>query len=260
MIRKSALCLGMLILAILCVVPASKCRAQERSAQKVPEPYVADFSYAPEARKSPGSAGVVFAVAAPDLVSDPRTPWPPAPQFAKLSDAFRENLSDILLAKGFVVRGPFSSYDLIPYSDKKAIDVYLISSIEIRTTTPEAAYRMEDIKIEVAGNVTLKLREITTGELLWTKSIPLESFKISGASGWEAIQWKGLADTRDVGNDQVKKPIAYIELGTQNYNDIAQGVEERYPALMSTIAGLIDPAEMRIIKRQAQELKRKKGY
>jgi len=260
MIRKIAIFSGILILTILCTLPASTCSAKEQSAQKAPEPYLANFSYTPDARRTPGSAGVVFAVASPALVSDSRTPWPPAPQFAKLSDAFREDLSSILLAKGFAVRGPFPSYDLIPYSDKKAIDIYLIPSIEIRTTVPGEVYRMEDIKIGVSGNVTLKLREIVTGELLWTKSIPLESFEIPGASGWKAIQWKGLGDPRNVGNDQVKKSIDYIELGTRNYNDIAHGLEERYPALMSTIAGLIDPAEMRTLKRQAQELKKKRGY
>ena len=43
-------------------------------------------------------------------------------------------------------------------------------------------------------------------------------------------------------------------------NDLAKGVEQQYPDLMATISNLIDPEEMQIIKKQAQEIKSKKGY
>jgi len=37
-------------------------------------------------------------------------------------------------------------------------------------------------------------------------------------------------------------------------------MEQHYPEVMATIAKLIDPEEMKIIKKQCQELKSKKGY
>jgi hypothetical protein len=43
-------------------------------------------------------------------------------------------------------------------------------------------------------------------------------------------------------------------------NELAKGLEKHYPDLMATISKLIDPEEMRIIKKQCQELKSKKGY
>jgi len=43
-------------------------------------------------------------------------------------------------------------------------------------------------------------------------------------------------------------------------NETAKQLEKQYPDLMATISPLIDPEEMRIIKKQAQELKSKKGY
>lgn len=43
-------------------------------------------------------------------------------------------------------------------------------------------------------------------------------------------------------------------------NDVAKGIENQYPDIMTTISKIIDPEEMRIIKKQVQELKSKKGY
>ena len=74
------------------------------------------------------------------------------------------------------------------------------------------------------------------------------------------VQWKGLADTRDAYNKRIKKSIVSLEFGTVNMNDLAKGIEKQYPDLMATISKLIDPEEMRIIKKQCQEIKTKKGY
>ncbi len=259
MIKKTAMLSYILALSMFAALSCSTGYAGEKSTYKEPEPYVANFSYTPDAHRVQGSGGVTFTVSSADYITDAKHLWPLAPQFAKFSDAIRDDLSRILTAKGFIVRGPYASYDLIPYSDKKAIDLSLVPTVQIAIAAPTEVYRVQDIRIGISGTVTLKIKEIVTGELLWTKSFPLMAFDISGASGFKSIEWKGLTDVRDVKNDNVKKPILY-ELGTGNYNEMAQGLEKQYPNLMSTIAGLIDPEEMRILRRQAQEIRKKKGY
>lgn len=222
--------------------------------------YVANFNYTPDSQRPPGSAGVTFTVGKVVYKYQPasKITWFKFPQLVNLPDATSQDFFEILTAGGFGVRGPFDSYDLIPYQDKKAIDLYLTPSIEISVITPEDTYSVEDIKIEVTGRIILELREILTRELMWVKSIPLKRFDFSFVPG--VIQWKGLTDNSDVYDKKVKKSIASLEFGTVNMNDLAKGLEKQYPDLMATIYKLIDPEEMRIIKKQCQELKSKRGY
>ena len=234
-----------------------KAKKEEEEKKRI-EKYGVDFNYTPPTQETPNSAGVTFAVVNVSYQSNSNTDWFSWPQFANLDKAIKEDLTKLLAAKGFSVRGPFDSYKLIPSPDKKAIDLYLIPTIELSVNTPVDVYSIEDIKVEVTGKITLELKKVVTRELMWSKSIPFSKFEFPYII--EKITWKNLTDTRDVGNPKVKKTIATLEFGTANINDIARGIEKQYPDLMATIAKLIDPEEMRIIKKQAQELKSKKGY
>ncbi len=138
-----------------------------------------------------------------------------------------------------------------------AIDLFLIPTVELLITLKEKNWmaRIEDIWAQsrkpitlregsavVSGKINLELREIVTGELMWAKSIPFEQFEVPCSASTPC----------------------YFEAGSFGYslimNDVARGIERQYPNFMATIAKLIDPEEMAVIKKQAQELKGKKGY
>jgi hypothetical protein len=206
--------------------------------------YVADFNYEPVTQAAPGSGGVTFAIGNVGYKADDKILWLAYPQFDNLGKAIKDDLSKLLLSKGFGVRGPFDSYDLIPYSDKKAIDLYLIPTFELSLTFKDKTTPGHSIgDIEVNGKMTLELREIVTRELMWTKSIPLTKFEFP----YNVV-------VPDSARGQLYDIKPFI------MNDLAKGVEKQYPNLMATIFKLIDPEEMRIIKKQCQELKSKKGY
>ncbi len=248
---------SLLVSGVLCCCLFAASLALAESAKKEAEPYVANFSYTPDARRAPGSGGVTFTIGSAVYVSDGKTThgadWRSAPQFAQLNASLKEGLSELFAAKGFTVRGPFDTYDLIPYSDKKQIDFYLIPTLELFATFKDTNVETESAgfsgkvyhgtgTIEVNGNLTVKLQEIATRELIWSKSIP--------------IAYTFPYDVR----------FPYFDTGTRPFdmkliiNDMAKGLEQQYPKIMETLSNLIDPEEMRILKRQAQELKRKKGY
>lgn len=220
-------------------------------------PYVANFNYTPSSHATPGSGSVTFASSGVVYVSDNKTTtgsdWRQSPQFSQLSAAIKDDIPELLVAKGFNVRGPFDSYDLIPYSDKKNVDFYLIPALELF-----ASWKDTDVKedgggfsgkayrgtgtIQITGSLTIKLQEIMTREQLWSKSIP--------------ISYSFPYDVR----------FPYFTKGSLPFdmslvmNDLARGLEQQYPTAMKTLSDLIDPQEMRVIKRQALELKKKKGY
>jgi len=266
MIKKYLMVLVVTFLSVTstgcATMPASEQEVAKLASEQEVAKYVANFDYTPDSQGAPGLAGVTFAIGNVNYipsdipfgelwmqelvsikkVSNGKLVWSSFSQFDSLNKAIKEDLSEILLAKGFGVRGPFDSYDLIPYSDKKAIDLYLVSALEL-------SFMLKDEKwteiyystgnVEVSGKITLALREIVTGELMWTKSIPLEKFDLAY---------------------RIRGPYRVERKFNPIMNEVAKGIEQQYLNLMATISKLIDPEEMQIIKKQCQELKNKKGY
>jgi hypothetical protein len=218
------------------------------TAQQKEPAYVANFEYTPASQAAPNSAGVTFAVVNVFYQSNldfkpylDLPPWFTWPQFANLDTATKQDFSKLLVSKGFTVLGPFDSYDLIPYSDKKAIDLYLVPTFNLSVLLSREGDSVFDYRIKVNGMITLQLKEILTGELMWSKSIPFKKFDFPlSKPGERIIYWPKVMDL-------VAK-------------EVAKDIEKQYPELMATISRLIDPEEMRIIKKQCQEIKSKKGY
>lgn len=215
--------------------------------------YTASFNYTPDSQAVPDSAGVIFTVAGLSFNAGAKdaSPWFMNPQFENLHKAVAEDLSELLMANGFSVRGPFDSYDLIPFPDKKAIDLYLIPTMELWFTGEnmkddyDSAWltsRAVTGNMVVTGKIILEAREIVSRELMWSKTIPIKKFEFPVEVHY-----------------MIGKPGGVI-VQNKIMNETAKQLEKQYPDLMTTILPLIDPEEMRIIKKQAQELKSKKGY
>lgn len=206
--------------------------------------YVANFNYTPDSPAAPGSAGVTFAVGDVSYRPQGKRLWVAYPEFENLHKVIKDDLSKLLLAKGFSVRGPYESYDLIPYQDKQAIDLWLISTIELTHTFNDKTTSTHSAgDSELNGKIILELREIMTRELMWTKTIPFKKYEFSFS-----IPIPHLA------------PNQSYDIGPSLASYISKGVEQQYPEFMATIFKLIDPEEMKIIRKQCQELKSKKGY
>ena len=220
------------------------------------EPYVAKFDYTPDTQAAPNSSGVTFTVSSGSYKTNSKEMiWFTYPQFADLGNGLKSDLSDILVAKGFSVRGPFGSYDLIPYSDKKNIDMLLVPQIEINIRIKDQKSQVENIwaappvdiltgNVEVSAKVTVELREVTTLVLMWAKSVPFEEFGFSYRVRNSPFYNKKHGVVFDL------KPIIIT--------DVAKGVESQYPKIMAAIANLIDAEEMNIIKKQCQEVRKDK--
>lgn len=216
-------------------------KRQQEATEKWQElPYVANFNYTPPAQEIPVAAGVTFVIV--DLYqAEGFAPWFAWPQFVNFNAALKRDLTKIFEAKGLSVRGSFDSYELIPFQDKKASDMYVIPVLEI-WGTPE-----KDFAFTVNGKFTIVLKEIITGELMWSKVIPLSGFN---------AQHLGTFRPKEKGNFNTISDF----LNTGNRNDVVKGIERQYPDLTATMAKLIDAEEMGIIKKQCQEIRRKKGY
>ena len=228
---------------------------------KMVVPYVANFIYTPTGQQPPSSAEVTFTVANVKYQSSMNIDWITLTQFSRLDQAFKDDLSEILKARGFSVLGPFAS-DKIPSADKKVIDLSLVATIGLTVGGPPV-YRLNDLKVEIEGAITLELREIATRKLKWSKGFPFKLTTFGGPPPWDGkiqrIIWKDNVNARIVEDEKIAKYIASVELTPESMNDIAQALEKQYPGLMAAIFNAMDPQEMIAIKQQIHGLKGKKG-
>lgn len=249
--------------SLLCII-SSISFATAASPQQEPATYVANFDYTPDTQAAPGSAGVTFATVKVAYKSDPKVLWITFPQFANLDKAIEQDLPELLTAKGVSVRGPFDSYDLIPFSDKKDIDLLLVPTLELSVTLKDKKEKVMEStwtgqprvfnltgNAEISGKMNLELRETVTRELMWAKSIPF-AYTFSYSQRIPSRVEGEEVETHYVKGVPVNNALIM--------DDVAKGMEKEYPNLMTTISKLIDPEEMKVIKKQCQELKGKRGY
>jgi hypothetical protein len=236
--KKIMIILGYILISAGCAT------APTSNQNYMPAKYVANYNYTPPSQAEVQQSPVIFTVGKIAFEYLGKKAWMSMPQFVNMEKAVAEDLPEILTAKGFSVRGPFDTYDLIPYADKKAIDFFLLPVVQPLVLLPAVAE--SPIKVDV--KMRLELREIITRELMWSKILTFTEFEVPLTSVLHNY-------TSDKGKivDVTVAPEALENL-------MAKEMEKQYPVLMETIYTLIDPEEMTIIKEQAQEVKSKKGY
>ncbi len=223
--------------------------------------YTANFIYNAPKQVAAAPVDVTFTVFSPSYKTSGGFMWFSSKPFVNLHNALRQDIQKILTAKGFIVRGPYESYDFIPFQDKKAIDLLVLPTIEFTVTLKDHQERAENMwqlaadqiqtgNAEVRGRMILEMKEIATQELLWVKTIPINNFTFPY---FVKTSYKEYAQIKKSGSGRL---YSYDPI----FNGMAKGLEEQYPDKMSTFYDLLDPEEMTIIKKQAQALKSKKGY
>lgn len=241
-IQKMVILFG-LIFAVGSCVPVP-----DQASIELPPPYVANLSYS--APSPPPQQGPVVVTVGKVAFKHEGTPWLTKPQFANLEKALIEDLTEILVAKGLQVRESFGSYDLIPYGEKKTIDFYLVPVVTALINRPDPLYvsALGTAKAGIVVKMDIKLHEIITRELMWSKSL---NFVDTEASLYSLIQ----------GYESEYGKVTRLMFRYNSTEDLmAKNLEGAYPAVMDTLFKLIDMEEMTVIKKQAQELKSEKGY
>jgi len=237
------------LMVLACIAAGFGCVPMQAPAtESAPARYVATFTYSPPSDAAVQPSTVVLTVGKIEHKYFGKRGRLNTPQFANFDSAIAEDLAEICTAKGFGLRGPFDSYDLIAHSDKKAMDFYLQPSVTSVVTAPEDRATVFETPIKVTVKLNLELREVVTRELMWSKSLTFAELDVPVTSVVNTITSQhGKITEMGFANDALE-------------NIMARELEKQYPVLMGTIYGLIDPEEMLILKQDAQDLKAKKGY
>ena len=102
-------------------------------------------------------------------------------------------------------------------------------------------------EVQFGCEVELEAYEGLTGELMWSKKIPIPSFtampKATIRKDPGLITWQQL-----------------MEIDNKFYSDIGRVLETQYDEILKQIYVYLDPREMAIVKNQAMELRKMKVY
>lgn len=240
------------------------------------------FDYTPEANGHPESANVTFAV----TDSRPMTVWAVGAAGLSFFERFSSNMArdfvEILVARGYAIRGPFRSYNEMTFPDKEGSNLVLSATVGFTPDTsglelvqlgvPNAVSVAFDLNqmldggvdspyadarshfkgtVRVQGRVTLIVSESLTNEKIWTKSIDIKPV-IVGVDSTLPFLSTGL----DL--DLVFPHL--IEHDNRFYTDLGSALEGSYVEIMERTYAYLAPGEMMLVDRQADGVRERKRY
>jgi len=250
--KQSMGLLGFLVLTLLisgCVQPTTKPRTEPT--------YVPKFDFTPPSKATTNAANITFALVSPAYHGNQQ--WMSVPPFNQIPTDMSKDFEELLIAKGFTIRGPFRSYTEMTYPDKKNSDLILVPDLEIGLsfsqlqvitnqppllslrTTP--TYSLAG-NVIISGRVSLNVLESLTGEKMWTKSVEIPS---------TTVYIKG--------EKEYNRPITQIDFTDKSIVvPIAKQIEKIYDEIMKTSWKYLDPEEMATVKKESLEIRKKIVY
>ncbi|MEO8602612.1 MAG: hypothetical protein ABI629_08555 [bacterium] len=212
------------------------------------------FEFTPPTTAAPNSAGVTFALV--NARFSQNEPWTSVPPFNSFSQSLSSDFQEILAAKGFTVRGPFATYDEMTFPDKKGSDLVLQPDLGVElssnpTLSSVILGKQLEADIFVRGKVTLSVRESLTGERMWLKNIDLQP---------ETVHCEGKFYANDATVPVADGAPAALLAVPACAVLMGPVLERYYAAVMDAAWRYLEPEEMVIVKKQAQDIKSRKVY
>ena len=217
-----------------------------------PKALIATFEYTPPEQAKVKEHDVAFILIRPDF----------APLFAhrssKLFVNFRDNMGkdfeELLIARGYTLRGPVDRWDDITYQDKKETDMTMEVEIQIDVSPDRDAtkryyssayeqwlYYLEG-QISVTGYVNLILKEGFSKEKLYIKKISIQPIQV------EAKSYLKYYDSR----------IPVTDVGI--HNALVPVMEKAYAKLLQKVWEHLHPKEIKPLKVEVKKLRDMRGY
>ncbi len=229
-----------------------------------------NFDYMPEETVA-GNTGVTFAVVGSQLAQRqggfvPTGPsldvrgLPRIPIFHRFIKNMAADFSEIVTARGYTVRGPFQTFDEMTFVDKDNSNLILTANIDFNLDTSyilvrqgksiltSSIYWQYSGSITMHPRITLVINEGLTNEKMWTKSVNITPINIP----LKPVNWASPTLT-------LQKYLA-DEDHDQVYMELANRLESMYQEIMNRTYGYLDPREMALISKQAEELKKRKTF
>lgn len=240
---------------------AISCSAPKQAASPVITKQTFTFDYTPRESAKLGSASMVLAFIRPNYASNF------SHSSNELFKGFKSGLSgdieELIIAKGFSLKGPYASHDEMVFDDKKRIDMAITIEINPAFSNNEGVwadkYHMNLLssgasyytytysgKMSLTGKINVAGVEPLTNEKIWSKSVSIpnvENIPIETSNAY----YKRLTDSELLDDPGV-------------YNALGKALQAQYAGIMDKIAAHFSVEELNSLKVQVKELKSKKGF
>lgn len=213
------------------------------------------FDYTAKTSNAPSSADFVFALVQPEYAKDFK-----ANEAVDLYRNFRKSMGgdfeELLIAKGFRLKGPYDTRDEMLYSDKKTSHMMLAIEI-VPEFTPTGQWRKHKDyvtnnynysysgMVTIGGKINMHGIEPLTGEKIWAKSVAIPSVSnivIATQQRYNQPNGNSLVVMKDPGV----------------YNPIGKALSQVYGNILSKAEAHFSPEEFVALKSQIASLKSKK--
>ncbi len=223
------------------------------------ELYTPKFDFTPPTQAPPRSAGVTFVVVGSEVSG------PPIDLFQRFASNLPGDFQEMLVARGFAVRGPFAAYDEVTFPDKKNSDLVLTPRITFAADTSGVRWKYVfelftpgDLKtytpvgpVVFSGRLDLVVSESLSNERMWSKSVTIPPIRVELTGG---ARFQATHTPTEVPLDQI------LENDPAFRADLARQLDEIYQRTLEKAWTFLDPEEMRGVKRQSLEIRERKVY
>ena len=260
----SVLVLGLMLLAGCETVPTTTDTGPRRQPT---------FDFTPPEVAELGSSDVIFAIteASFSTLLDSYTfrgagRATAHPQMFRLfASNMASDFEEILVARGFAVRGPFDSFQTMTFPDRDESDLILTAEVDLvpafeELTLEESLSGLDAINVVLGGNrsgpvnyrvggslavqarVNLRITESVTNELMWTRSLDLGSVRANLLS-------------ESTYSEQELTLVNLLQRESAFYSELGIALESQYAKVMQTTWDFLNPTEMKIVSNQAQKVR-----
>jgi hypothetical protein len=217
-----------------------------------PKALVANFEYTPPEQAKVKEHDIAFMLIRPDYA--PTFTHRSAKVFREFKEHLGKDFEELLLARGYTIRGPVDRWHDIVYQDKKETDLVMEVEIQIAVAPLSGAVKRYyssvheswlyylDGGISVTGYVNLILKEGFSQEKLYIKKISIEPLETTAKSYLKYYDRN--IPTTDVGI----------------HNAIVPLLEKAYGNLLLKAWEHLHPEEIAPLKGEVKRLREKRGY
>jgi hypothetical protein len=218
------------------------------------------FGYKTKNVARPGSAGIIISLVRPHYWE--RFAFYNVDLFDNYRSYIEKDIEQLLVDRGFRVKGPYASYDEMVFNDKKDADIAIEISLEptfsaadgswkaykpLTFTANPPTYYYYSGTVSLIGKIVMQGYEPLSHEKLWVKSVDIPSITNISIS---------------TANKDFERPVADANFFNDPnvYNALGTALQEQYGSILAKMEAQLDPQEFQSLKPQIKELKGKKGY
>lgn len=200
-------------------------------------------------------SGITFAIINPQYVNDfKQSNSEPYKTFAK---NMGNDFAEMLTARGFQYKGPFSKHDDMVYNDKKFTDLVLEPEMDIQITGEYLKYGKKysvakmgwvyeyfcDGNASLTAKLNLSISEPFTKTKVWVKSLQIDpiTFKLQSYYSYESQNFP-------------------LETDPLVWNTLIDNLTKIYTDFLNTSWNHLDPEELLRKKDEANEIKQNSGF